>query len=83
MACRGLWNTTSNELVHSDILSEIDFVYSTQESENKASECFICNGKFFEDERGEIWIKCFQLFSVGAPGLYQISERRVYLGFYD
>ena len=33
MACRALWNTTSDESLHSDVLSEIDFMYSIKESE--------------------------------------------------
>ena len=45
-----LWNTSSDDLFHSDILSEIDFMYSTKESENKDTECIFCNGKFSEDE---------------------------------
>ena len=40
-------------------LSEIDFMYSTKESENKDTECIFCYGKFPEDEREEVWIKCF------------------------
>ena len=54
-----LWNTTSDESFLSDVLSEIDFVYSTKESENKDAKCIFCNGKFSEYEQGEIWIKCF------------------------
>ena len=56
MACQALWNTISDESFHSDVLSEIDFIYSTKELENKDTECICCNGKFFEDEREEIWI---------------------------
>ena len=41
------------------VLSETDFVYSTNELENKGTECIFCNGKFFKDEQGEIWIECF------------------------
>ena len=59
MLCRALWITTSDEPFHSDVLSEIDFMYSTEESENKDVECVFCNGKFSEDERGKIWIKYF------------------------
>ena len=59
MACRALWNTTSEESFHSDALSKIDFMYSTKEPENKDAKCIFCNEKFFEDEREEIWIKCF------------------------
>ena len=54
-----LWNITSDESFHCDALSETDFMYSIKESENKDSECFFCNEKFTEDERGENWIKCF------------------------
>ena len=59
MTCRALWNATNDESFHSDVLSEIDFMSSTKESENKDTECVFCNGKFFEDERTEIWIKSF------------------------
>ena len=41
------------------VLSEIDFMYSTKESKNKGAKRIFCNGKFSEDEQGEIWIKCF------------------------
>ena len=41
------------------VLSEIDFMYSTKESENKDAEYNFCSGKFAENEQGEIWIKCF------------------------
>ena len=47
------------------ILSETDFIYSTKESENKDAECVFCNGKFSEDEQGEIWI-VFLLDFTGA-----------------
>ena len=46
MACQALWNTISDESFHSDVLSEIDFIYSTNESESKAAESIFCNGKF-------------------------------------
>ena len=59
MACRALWNTTSGELFHSDVLSEVDFIYSTKELETKDDKCIFCNRKFSKDERGEISIKCF------------------------
>ena len=59
MACCALWNTTSDESFHSDVLSEIDYMYSTKESENKDTKCFFCNEKISEDERGEIWNMCF------------------------
>ena len=60
MARRALWNTTSDESFHPHVLSEIDLMYSTKKSENKDPEYIFCNGKFSEDERGEIWIKCFR-----------------------
>ena len=41
------------------VLSDTDFIYSTKKSENKDVECIFCNGKFSEDEQGEIWMKCF------------------------
>ena len=62
MACLALWNITSGESFRSNVLSEIDFMYSTKESENKESECIFFKGKFFEDDLGEIWIECFQCF---------------------
>ena len=54
MTCRALWNTTNDELFHSIVISEIDFIYSTKESENKDTECIFCKGKFSENEKGEI-----------------------------
>ena len=39
MACRAVWNTTTNKSFHSDILSEIDFMNYTKELENKDTEC--------------------------------------------
>ena len=59
MACRALWNAVSDESFHSDLLSETDFMHSIKESENKDVKCIFCDEKFFEDERREIWIKCF------------------------
>ena len=41
------------------VLPEIDFMYASKKSENKDAECIFCNGKFSEDEQGEIWINCF------------------------
>ena len=41
------------------VLSEMDFIHSTKESGNKDAEYIFYNGKFSEDEQGEIWIKCF------------------------
>ena len=35
MTCRALWNTTCDELFDPDVLPEIDFIYSTKESEIK------------------------------------------------
>ena len=58
MVYRALWSTTSYELFHSNVLSKINFMYSTKESEYKDAKCIFCNGKFFEDE-GAIWIKPF------------------------
>ena len=54
MTCRALWNTTSDESFPSDVLSDIDSIYSTKESENKNAECIFCYRKFSEDVRGEI-----------------------------
>ena len=48
--CGALWNTISDQLSRSDVLYEIDFMYSTKESENKDAECIFCNGKFSENE---------------------------------
>ena len=59
MACPALWNATSDESFHSDLLFEINSLYSTKESKNKNAVCIFCNGKLSEDERAEIWIKCF------------------------
>ena len=39
MACQALWNTTCDESFHSDVLYEINFIYSNKESENKDAEC--------------------------------------------
>ena len=41
------------------VLSKTDFMYSTKESKNKDGDCILFNGKFSEDEKGEIRIKCF------------------------
>ena len=41
------------------ILSEIDVMYSTKQSENKDAEFIFWNGKFSEDEEGEISIMSF------------------------
>ena len=39
------------------VLSEIDFMYSTKESEYKDAECIFRNGKFSENKHLEILIK--------------------------
>ena len=62
MTCPALWNTVGDEAIHSGVLSEIDFMYSTKQSESKDAKCNFCNGKFSKNERGEIWIKCFSCF---------------------
>ena len=49
MACRALWNTTNDESFHSELLSEIDFMYSIKESQNKDAGYIFCNGKFSEN----------------------------------
>ena len=41
---------TCGESFHSDVLSEIDFMCSTRESENKDADYIFCNEKFAEDE---------------------------------
>ena len=51
---RELWITTRDESFHSDVFSEINFMYWTKESGNNDAECIFCNGKFSEDERGKI-----------------------------
>ena len=40
-------------------------MYSPTESENKDAECIFWNGKFSEDERAEISIKCFSYSQSG------------------
>ena len=42
-------NTTSDESFHYDVLPEIDFMYSTSESENEAAACIFCNEKFLAE----------------------------------
>ena len=49
----------SDKSFHSDLSAEIDFMDSTEESENEDTECIFCNGKLSQDKRGEIWIKYF------------------------
>ena len=69
------WNTTSDESFRNDALSEINFIGSTKESENKIAECIFCNEKCSEDERGNMWIICFccsllaQLDCTGAQNM--------------
>ena len=74
MTCRALWNTNINESFHSDALSEIDFMYSTKESENKDSECIFCNGKCSEDEQGEIWIYRSRVMSMQCISMTFINR---------
>ena len=52
MTCRSLWNTTSEDLLCSDVLSEIDLMFAAKESENKDAECTFCSGEFSKDARG-------------------------------
>ena len=78
MECRVLRNTTSDESYHADALSETDFLNSTKESKNKDAECMFCNGKFSEDEQGEIWIKSFSC-SLCAPLDCAVAENAEYI----
>ena len=78
MACRALWNATSDESFHSDALSEIDFTYSTKQSENKHAECIFCNGKFSEDDRGKICFKCL-IFPLWAHMDFLTVENAKYI----
>ena len=50
MASRALWNATNDESFYSEIVSEIDFMHSTKEPENKDTECILCSRKFSKDE---------------------------------
>ena len=81
MACRALWNTSSDESLHSDVSSEIDFMYSTKESEYKDVEWIFCNGNFSEDERGENWIKCFCCSLWGHLDLPQQRQQNISVTF--
>ncbi|GFY10083.1 HTH_Tnp_Tc3_2 domain-containing protein [Trichonephila clavipes] len=47
---------------HSDVSFVIDFMPSTEESENKDAECIFCSGKFSEDHRGKISFQCSSCF---------------------
>ena len=60
MARRALWNPENVESFHFDVLSEIDLIHSTKESENKDAKYIFCNGKVFKVERREIFIMCFR-----------------------
>ena len=46
--------TSARIILLPTVLSEIDFMHSTIESENKNAECIFCNGKISENEHGEI-----------------------------
>ena len=74
MACRALWNTTSDESFHSHVLSEIDFMYSTKESGNKNVECTFYNGKFSKDQRKQIWITCFSCSVLENPNFTEAEN---------
>ena len=69
MACRALWNATSDESFHSDVLSQINFVYSTKESENKDAVCIFCNGKFSEDEEEKFGLSVTPILCGGTWAL--------------
>ena len=47
---------SARKFLLSNVLSEINFISSTEESENKGAECIFYNRKFSEDEQGEILI---------------------------
>ena len=49
----------SDNTVDSKIIQAQKQASKIIQSENKDAECIFCNGKFSEDEQGEIWIKCF------------------------
>ena len=79
MACRALQITSSDESFHSDELSEIDFMYSTKESENKDTGYIFCNGKSSTNGRGVSWTKCFsslwmQFDCTGAENIEYICD---------
>ena len=54
MVFRALWNATNDESFHSNVLCEIDFMYSTKESENKDAECIFCYETFSKVKQGKI-----------------------------
>ena len=75
MPCGALCNTTSDESFYSDVLSEIDFMYSLKDEKiktPKVSSVMENSSKMNEEKFG-----VFQLFSVGA--LYRSRELREYL----
>ena len=51
--------TSARIILLTTALSQIYFMYSIKESENKDAICIFCNEKFSEGKQGEIWIKCF------------------------
>lgn len=46
-----------DEPFHSDVSSQLGFVPFTVPDDNDA-DCLFCDGKFSEDRRGEVWVKC-------------------------
>lgn len=48
----------SNDSFHSDVSSVMDFIPNTTEPDDKDAECIFCNGKYSNDQRGEVWIRC-------------------------
>ena len=48
-------------------------MYSTKELENNNAEYIFWNGKFSEDEQGEIWI---QFSAVICGGIWTLREQR-------
>ena len=50
-------SSSDDESFHSVVSSELDFVPSTTLDDTDA-DCLFCNGKFSEDARGEVWVKC-------------------------
>ncbi|GFT95957.1 hypothetical protein TNCV_312721 [Trichonephila clavipes] len=59
-----LWNTRYSIILdtfHADVSFVMDFMPSIEDKENK------CNGKLSENQRGEIWIPCFNCFLWAHP----------------
>ena len=83
MACRVFWNSTREESFHSRALSESDFMYLTKKLDNEDVGCVFCNGKFSEDERGEIWFKCFSCSQWGTLTLQEQRAKSIYVTFID